>query len=197
MSGYIEYIDICIYIYIYIYVCRSLYTCIRLFSSGRKWPRPAWSKVAHRASGRVHRKATANLTQRAPRPRIAATTKPTKNGGEGTQSQACDHVVWRRRRGGRGVALRLQPEVLQSKSREDKTTATRRSTARREHTVTGLRPRSVLPEDRHEVTRSPPGLVKSRLPGEVQCQGGHTYIHRYIYIIIISISLCLSLSIYI
>jgi hypothetical protein len=54
-----------------------------------------------------------------------------KENDKNTQSQACAHVVWCRRVVGRGVALRLQPEVLQSSSREVRATATRRCTARR------------------------------------------------------------------
>ena len=120
--------------------------CVCFFVGGRKIAPPSMVTGGPPCGWtRVHRKATANRTQRAPRPRNAANHQ-TKKRTTRTQSQACARVVCRRRSVGRGVALRLQPKVLQSSSREVRATATRRSTARREHSHR-LAPCGVLPVD--------------------------------------------------
>ena len=115
---------------------------------------------------RVLRKATANKTQRTPRSRNAATTQPTKTDGRRTG----------RRRGGKGWRCCCNPRprgAVVGKLRQRPPVGLR-CTAQRGHTITGLRC-GVLPEKRHEVTRSRPGLVNPRLPSEVQCQRAQQY----------------------
>ena len=122
---------------LFISLSLSLSHYIFLFIGGREIAPPSMVKVkggSLRRWSTVHRKATAKPDATGRRPRNAATNQPQKT-TRAHSSQACAHVVWCRRSVGRGVALRLQPKVLQSSSREDKATATRRSTARREHTT--------------------------------------------------------------
>ena len=94
---------------------------------GQRWPTAPLDESPPESNGTTRR--------HGPTTRRRRLQPAKKENGENTQSQACAHVVWCRRGDGRGVALRLQPEVLQSSSREVRATATRRSTARREHTT--------------------------------------------------------------
>ena len=105
---------------------------------GQRWPTAPLDESPPESHGTTRRNGPTTRKRR---------HQPTKReNDENTQSQACAHVVWCRRSVGRGVALRLQPEVLQSSSREVRATATRRSTARREHSHR-LAPCGVLPVD--------------------------------------------------
>ena len=147
---YVLYIYMYIYIYIYIYRYIYIYKYIYIYILIVCW-RPKNSPAEH-----GHRWPTVPLDESPPesngKPNATGTTTQkrchhqTKKRTTRTQSQACAHVVCRRRSVGRGVALRLQPKVLQSSSREVRATATRRSTARREHSHR-LAPCGVLPVD--------------------------------------------------